>query len=270
MTAPLKQSQLYHVSLDLGASFGDYHGWNLASHFATPAAEVEALKTGVGICDASWLGKLEIQGRHRELESLTIEAGRTWELARGHYLVLCDPAHSEGIARLVERQNARSNGGNTHGGNPSATPDDSSDVRTKPAEDPNALELTGSPRTDASLDSNGQNIPTGDSCLHLADVTSTYAGLLFAGPLSRDVLQRLTAPDVSDTALPNGSCLSARVAGLHTRVVRDDLDETLAYWLLLGTEYAAYAWEAIMHAGGQFGIVPAGQEAARQMRGSGE
>ena len=103
-------------------------------------------------------------------------------------------------------------------------------------------------------------------CVHVIDVTSTYAGILLAGPRSREVLQRLTAPDVSNAALANGACLSAKVAGLHARIVRDDLDETLAYWLFVGTEYAVYAWEAIMHAGQQFGIVPIGQEAAQRMR----
>ncbi len=262
METPLKQSPLYHVSLELGASFGDYHGWNLVSHFATPEAEAEALRTSVGLCDASWLGKLELQGRQEELDSLAIREGRTWKLARGHYLVLCDPARNEELARSIKRQTARSEGDSLDGAN--------SSIRPGPVEGPTVRGPMGSPMPDDSADSGCQATLMNEGCLHVVDVTSTYAGLLLAGPQSRKVLQRLTAPDVSDTALPNGNCLSAKVAGLHTRVVRDDLDETLAYWLLLGTEYAVYAWEAIMHAGRQFGIVPVGQEAARQMRRSGE
>ncbi len=262
METPLKQSPLYHTSLKLGASFGDYHGWNLVSHFATPEAEAEALRTSVGLCDASWLGKLELQGRQEELASLAIGEGRTWQLARGHYLVLCDPARSEEIARSIERQTGRSEGDSSDGVD--------SSVRPGPGGGPTIHGPTGSPIADNSTDSSGQETLKSEGCLHAVDVTSTYAGLLLAGPQSREVLQRLTAPNVSDTALPNGNCLSAKVAGLHTRVVRDDLDETLAYWLLLGTEYAVYAWETFMHAGRQFGIVPVGQEAARQMRRSGE
>ena len=103
-------------------------------------------------------------------------------------------------------------------------------------------------------------------CLHLADVTSVYTGLLLAGPTSRDVLQRLTAPDISDTALANGSCISARVAGIHTRVLRRDFDGLLAFRLLVGTEYAEYAWDVFMHAGRQFGIMPVGSEAVHRAR----
>lgn len=188
--------------------------------FATPVKEEAALKSGVGIADASWLGKLELKGPQGHLESLTIDEGKTWSLARGHYFIACDPMNGGAIIESIGRQ----------------------------------------------VSERESNDPAWTGCIHVIDVTSVLAGILLAGPHCRDVLQRLTAPDVADSAFANGACLSAKVAGLHTRIVRDDLDETLAYWLFVGTEYAAYAWEAIMHAGQQFGIVPVGQEAAQRMR----
>ena len=220
MKAPLKQSPLHHVARALGATFGSHHGWNIATQFATPDAEAAALKSGVGIADASWLGKLEIKGRQAELESIAIEAGKRWHLARGHYFIACDPMHGGAVIESIKRQVAERQNEN----------------------------------------------PAGTGCIHVIDVTSAFAGILLAGPHSRDVLQRLTAPDVADAALANGVCLSAKVAGLHTRIVRDDLDETLAFWLFVGTEYAVYAWEAITHAGIQFAIAPVGYEAVQGMR----
>ncbi len=220
MNAPLRQSPLLHAARELGATFGPHLGWNIAQHFAAPDAEAAALETGVGIGDASWLGKLELKGRQADLESIVIEEGKTWRLARGQYFIACDPMRGGAIVESIERQ-----------------------VAERESED---------------------TAETG--CIHAIDVTSTFAGILLAGPHSRDVLQRLSAPDVSDAVLANGACLSAKVAGLHARIMRDDLDETLAYWLFVGTEYAAYAWEAIMHAGHQFGIVPVGQQAVQRMR----
>lgn len=187
--------------------------------FETSDAEAAALKSGVGIADASWLGKLELKGRQAALESIVIEEGKTWSLARGHYFIACDPKSSGAIIDSIERQVAERESEN----------------------------------------------PARTGCIHVIDVTSTLAGILLAGPHSRDVLQRLAAPDVSDAT--NGACLSAKVTGLHARIMRDDLDETLAYWLFVGTEYAAYAWEAIMHAGGQFGIMPVGIDAVQRVRG---
>ena len=220
MEPPLRQSPLHHVARELGATFGPHHGWNLATQFATPDAEAAALKSGVGIADASWLGKLDLKGRQAELASITMDEGKSWNLARGHSFIACDPTRVGAIIESIERQ-----------------------VAERESED-----------------------PASTGCTHVVDVTSTLAGILLAGPHSRDVLVRLTAPDVSDSAFANGACLSAKVAGLHARVVRDDLDETLAYWLFVGTEYAQYAWEAIMHAGGPFGIMPVGHEAAQRMR----
>lgn len=221
MEAPLKQSPLHHVVRELGATFGPHLGWNVAMRFDTPDTETAALESGVGIADASWLGKLEFKGPQAELESITVEECKTWHLARGHCLIACDPLRSGAVIDSIKQQVSERENEN----------------------------------------------PAGTGCIHVIDVTSTFAGILLAGPHSRDVLQRLTAPDVADAALTNGTCLSAKVAGLHARIVRDDLDETLAYWLFVGTEYAAYAWEAIMHTGGQFGIMPVGIDAVQRVRG---
>ena len=274
MEAPLKQSPLYHVLNQLGASFDAYHGWQMASCFTSQNEEEEILKSAVGISDVSWLGKLELKGSQRELDALAIPEGQVWKLARGHSLALCDPAKSNEICDSVEQQSARNHDGNAGGANLSAPPNASNYVRPEPVEGPPPEPAagpsdhgsTGSPRTGASPAPQDQEISMSSGCVHLINVTSTYAGILLAGPHSRDVLQRLTAPNVSNAALPGGTCLSARVAGLHTRVVRDDLDETLAYWLFVGTEYAAYAWEAIMHTGIQFGMTPVGYAAVQGMR----
>ncbi len=222
MQAPLRQSPLYRVLSQQGASFDAYHGWRMAARFTSQVEEEGVLKSAVGISDVSWLGKLELKGSQEDLDALTVTEGQIWRLARGHHIVACAPARSHDIIQSVERQSAERAAGSA----------------------------------------------TVARCVHIIDVTSTFAGILLAGPRSRDALQRLTAPDVSDSAFANGACLSAKVAGLHTRIVRDDLDETLAFWLFVGTEYAVYAWEAITHAGVQFGMAPVGYEAVQGMRRS--
>ncbi len=223
MQAPLKQSPLYHVLNGVGATIGPHHGWNTALSIAAPDAEAAAIADGVCIADASWLGKLELKGRHEDLASLTIDGGKAWKLAHGHYFIACEPEQTGSIAQSLAGQ-----------------------------AEAQESESAGNAR-----------------CTHVIDVTSAYAGIVVAGPSSRDVLQRLTAPDVSHAALADGSCLSAKVAGIHARVIRDDLGDALAYWLFVGAEYAAYAWEAIIHAGRPFGIAPVGCEALMQARKGG-
>ena len=275
MKAPLRQSPLHNVSHKLGATMAAYYDWEVAVRYSVTQAELAVLNTGVGLADVSWLGKLELKGPEEELQAFGVPEGEVWHLARGHLLITCDPgqevAVSEAIAHHIAEVEAANAGNALDSHDESAG--DNSNVRPEPVEGPSVHGSTSSPRTESGP-ARTEHPPGSDThvtrasapCLHVTDVTSVYTGLLLAGPTSRDVLQRLTAPDISDAALANGSCISARVAGIHTRVLRCDCDELLAFWLLVGTEYAEYAWDVIMHAGGQFGIMPVGSEAVHRAR----
>ena len=275
MKAPLRQSPLRHVSHKLGATIAAFQGWQVPTTFSNAQAELEVLKTGVGLADVSWLGKLELKGPEEELQAFGVPEGEVWHLARGHLLITCDPGQEDAISEAIAQHIANikaANAGNALDSHDESAGDNSS-VPPEPAEGPSVHGSTSSPRTESGP-ARTEHPPGSDThvtrasapCLHVTDVTSVYTGLLLAGPTSRDVLQRLTAPDISDTALANGSCISAKVAGIHTRVLRRDCDELLAFWLLVGTEYAEYAWDVIMHAGGQFGIIPVGSEAVHRAR----
>lgn len=99
-----------------------------------------------------------------------------------------------------------------------------------------------------------------DGCMHVTDVTSAYSDLLLAGPKSRDVLRKLTSVNVSETALPNAGIAQGSVAHVNAIVLREDLSVP-AYHLLVAREYGEYFWDAVMHAGHEFGIVPFGLQA---------
>ena len=298
MSTPHRQSRLNHALGELGATFGVYHDWSVATSFSTPEAEAEVLKTGVGLADVSWLGKLEVKGREEELVTLSVNKGEIWHLARGHLLVTCEPDRKEELSQSLAEQIARHE-------TPNSAHDDGN-VRPEPVAGQTVHGSTSSPQTEDVVDASNVEADSGDvgsvgagsgdagsgnadsvdagsvgagsgnagsgkiietaPCLHVVDVTSAFAGLLLAGPHSREVLRRLAAPDVSDSALANRQCISAKVAGIHTRLLREDLHGILAYTLLVGTEYAEYAWDTILHAGRQFGIMPVGSQAVHLAR----
>lgn len=104
------------------------------------------------------------------------------------------------------------------------------------------------------------------SPIRVTDVTSVYASLLLVGPRSRDVLQRLTALDVSDDALQNLTGDRTGCAHVHTTILREDLGDFPTYWLLVGREYGAYLWEALMHAGEPFDVEPIGTTALSMLK----
>ena len=137
-------------------------------------------------------------------------APAVWPLAAGDLLVTCEPSGYAGRAASASRTRLHP-----------------SRLRERPGEGSN----TESPS------------------IYVTDVTSVYAALLLVGPHSRVVLQRLTALDLSDPALPDLACDCTGLAHVHATILRQDLGPIPAYWLLVGWEYGAYAWDSVLHAG---------------------
>ena len=88
--------------------------------------------------------------------------------------------------------------------------------------------------------------------LYTSAVTSVYADFLLIGPRSRDILSKLTSMNVSDRALPNGSCGQASLAHTHCIVLRDDHGGLPAVHLLIARDYGQSVFEALLHAGEEF------------------
>ena len=97
--------------------------------------------------------------------------------------------------------------------------------------------------------------------VYWTDMTSIYAQLLLAGPHSRGILCKLTSLNLSETALPNVSCVQTSLAHTHAIILRDDLGSLPAFHLLVSREYAKSVWEALLHAGLEFHLAPFGLEA---------
>lgn len=225
---PVKRTPLYRTALALGATLTDHAGWQVTSRFRSPEEEAQQAQAGVGLADASWLGKLQVQGRHLDPKTWQIAGATVWPLAAGEVLVTCEPSDTPAVRQTIQDQ---------------AVP----------------LSLGERP---------GEGSNTESPYIYVTDVTSVYAALLLAGPHSRAVLQRLTALDVSDPALPDLACARTGLAHVHATILRQDLGPVPAYWLLVGWEYGAYVWDAALHAGESFGIAPIGLEAIQQLRGA--
>lgn len=100
---------------------------------------------------------------------------------------------------------------------------------------------------------------------YVTDVTSVYAQFLLAGPRSRDVLRKLTSLNV--TTLANLACGQANVAHVHGRLLREDIGDIPAFQILASREYGESVWDAILHAGHEFHIVPFGLKAIEFLGG---
>ncbi len=103
-------------------------------------------------------------------------------------------------------------------------------------------------------------------CLRLTDVQSVTGTLLLAGPRSREVLQKLTSLDVSETALADRSSAMTGLAHVPAMILRRDFGGVPAYHLLVGREYSEFVWDAVMHAGHACKIAPFGRGALEVLR----
>ena len=86
MIEPLRQSALHHWHLDAGAPLQTFFGWQLpASYAQDPLQELEQVRHAAGICDVSYLTKVDLRGRAAALP-VALPA-RLWMLTPDHALI---------------------------------------------------------------------------------------------------------------------------------------------------------------------------------------
>ena len=102
--------------------------------------------------------------------------------------------------------------------------------------------------------------------VYVANVTEQHAQIAVAGPKARDLLDRLGAGDLSESALPFMGWRDATVASVPVRVHRISFTGELSFELAAPASRGRELWEALMEAGAAFGAVPYGTEAMHVMR----
>lgn len=248
---PLRRSALHGWAEKHGARFVETGLWLRSSYFPRPGEthwresvdrEARAVRAGVGICDVSMLGKIEIFGADAAefLNRVYCNAFLKLPVGRARYgLMLREDGcvYDDGTtSRLGERHyfmtttTALAAGVLTH------------------------LEFCAQalwPELD----------------VRLASATDQWAQMAVAGPKAREVLARVVADDISDAAFPY---LAAREVGLRSglkaRLFRISFSGELAYELAVPAGYGEGVADAILEAGAAFGITPYGSEALGVLR----
>ncbi|WP_281362662.1 2Fe-2S iron-sulfur cluster-binding protein [Vreelandella maris] len=101
----------------------------------------------------------------------------------------------------------------------------------------------------------------------IANVTSAYAAVNVAGPLSRKVLEKVcTEVDLSPEAFPYLELREGKAGEAPARLLRVGFVGELGYELHVPSRYGEYLWDLLMKAGEEFGIRPFGVEAQRLLR----
>ena len=111
-----------------------------------------------------------------------------------------------------------------------------------------------------------RRIGTGED-VKITDRTEDYAYINLQGPRSRELLQSITANDMSDKAFPFRAAKEIEVGGVNFRAVRITYVGELGYELYVPKERAVEVYDVIVEAGKEFGLKHVGEKLAR--RGSG-
>ncbi|HXV71628.1 MAG TPA: 2Fe-2S iron-sulfur cluster-binding protein [Acidimicrobiia bacterium] len=216
--------------------------WIRPEHFGDPAAEVRAVREGVGIIDVSPIGKIDLRGADvpKLLEFVYVNKWSQLAVGKVRYGIMCAEDGvilDDGVTgRLAENHYMMST---TSGGAGTVW---------------NWLEewLQTSFR---------------DWDVRVTAVTDGYASINVAGPRSRELVSRLTDIDLSSETFPYMEVRTGTFAGVDDCFVwRIGFTGELSYEIHIPSTYGLEVWEALLESGADLGVRTFGVEAQRVLR----
>jgi sarcosine oxidase subunit alpha len=102
--------------------------------------------------------------------------------------------------------------------------------------------------------------------VHITNLTGGRAAVNLAGPKARDVLQSLTACDLSTKAFPYMACREAEVEEVPALLMRIGFVGETGWEIHFPADYGGHLWKKLIEAGKSFDIRPFGVEAQRLLR----
>jgi heterotetrameric sarcosine oxidase alpha subunit len=226
--------------------------WLRAQWFAAPgesdwlqtvSREVKAVRSGVGVCDVSTLGKIDIQGADSAafLDRIYINLFSTLAVGKVRYGLML---REDGLVL-----------------------DDGTTAHIAPHHYVMSTTTANAAKVMQHLE-HARQVLWPDMDVQIVSVTEQWAQYAVAGPASRRLLERLlgSAIDVSNSAFPYLACAQFSWRGIPARLFRISFSGEMAYELAVPARYGDAAVRAIMAAGDEFGVVPYGTEALGVMR----
>jgi sarcosine oxidase subunit alpha len=247
---PVRTTPLHDWAREHGAVFEDAGQWKRAWYFPEPgegmhaavARECRSVRTGIGLFDASTLGKIEAVGPDAAefLDRIYINTLAGLGTGRCRYgLMLKEDGYilDDGIvARLA----------------------------------PDRFHVTTTTGGAARVLSHMEDyLQTEWPHLNvfLTSITEQYAVIAVQGPGAREVLEPLVeGVDLSPRGMPHMSVQQAVVAGVPSRLFRVSFTGELGYEINVPAGHGRKVWEALWERGQHFGITAYGTEAMHVLR----
>ena len=246
---PQRFTPMHEWHLDRGAEFENVGQWKRPWYYPVGDETMDqaivreqlAMRQGVGVLDASTLGKIDIQGKDAR-EFLARVYTNAWaKLKPGfcRYGLMCSDdgmVMDDGVTACLAENHFHMT--TTTGG---------------AARVMSWLEIyhqTEWPELEVFFNS----------------VTDHWATMAIAGPDARKLLEKLTDADVSADSLKFMQCTEATVAGIPARIFRISFTGDLSFEINVAAHYGLAVWKALFEAGEEFNLTPYGTESMHVLR----
>ena len=250
MLDPERETPIHPWHVAHGAAFENVGQWKRPWYFPRPGEDLEdavlrecrAVRTSVGVMDASTLGKIEVTGPDAGGFLDRMYTNRMSSLRPGsiRYGLLCSVdgmVMDDGVAMRLDEGRYL--------------------VTT----------TTGGAATVLDHFEEWLQTEWPQLRVYCTSVTEQWTTVALAGPRARDVLAAAgTDVDLSAEAFPFMTLREGIVAGTPARIARVSFSGELAYEINVSAWHAVAMWEEVLRAGGPFGIAPYGTEAMHVLR----
>jgi sarcosine oxidase subunit alpha len=248
---PARHTSPHQLHIAAGALFEDVGQWKRPWYFPQGKEdmhqavhrEVLAVREGVGIMDASTLGKIDIQGPDaaKLLNWMYTNPWLKLEVGKARYGLMLDEngmVYDDGVTvRLAENHFLMTT---TTGG---------------------AARVLGWMERWVQTE-------WPDMRVFMTSVTDHWSTFGLVGPKARAVLEKVCHDvDLSLAAFPFMSYREGTVAGVAARIMRISFSGELSFEVNVPSHYGASVWAALMAAGAEFNITPYGTETMHVLRG---
>jgi len=105
-----------------------------------------------------------------------------------------------------------------------------------------------------------------DMQVHTANITEQFAQIAVVGPKARVVLETLGGMDLSAAALPFMAWAEGEIGGIPVRVFRISFSGELSYEIAVRAGHGRAFWDMLLNAGAAHDIMPYGTEALHVLR----
>lgn len=247
---PIRKTNIHSWAEENGAVFELVAQWRRARYFPKPGEdmhgavnrECRAVRAGVGIFDASTLGKIEVVGPDAAefLNRMYTNPWKSLEPGRCRYGLLL-----------------KEDGFITDDGVSARLADDRFHLTT----------TTGGAARVLNIMEDYLQTEWPDLNVWLTSTTEQYAVIALQGPMARTLLEPLVEGiDLSPEAFPHMAVREGSICGIPTRLFRVSFTGELGLEINVPSAYGCALWERLMAEGARYDITPYGTEAMHVLR----